>query len=614
MGAQVFVLTYLQLAALLFALNHFPETLPKRWETISLYVGLCCQQEVLESGGSLSVSVEVTKESAEPSKRRTRRSFSGHAKECKEIAAILKTEYALLCTSTEHLYQPLLTAPDISSPLKPLILTPPVSTCCGSRLTLRNRPSFPLVYTSSGTYIAASYHSHCKICFTTYYPSFYEKNTERYLYDLSSLKYLQMSSQTGFEIRYLENVTNQLSICSSTFESISELYSINNMETDNLRLSKLLYFSRGQSSEMPWKLNPQRLEEGWFLYRIGLFYQERGEMKVNMSTELKNCRRDLEILCKGVYDIIITEVPRWIYHSCSVPGCTQRFAVLDGNEKITRTMCSAPQCKVKIPTTGISVMSVCPNTPKLGGNCHQASKYCCTHSSLEQSTSGCSCPILDLTTDPDNRKLHHLNEKEVGREHLDCQDVGGGCRKKSSVNHYLQRTAGIAAIVRPCGIIANVTEMYTCESMTQMYLFLLGTFARGKDIQHLKFLGYDRACGLEPFLQNLAKKDIYLAKYLLKNTKFLVDRFHVKGHTEQGCLPPVDNPKCKYHPDLPVFSEISNVNTECAEQAFRWLNKLKLSLRQMSRYKFNFYLYEMVNIHNKLRELHLKENKKLSQS
>ena len=96
---------------------------------------------------------------------------------------------------------------------------------------------------------------------------------------------------------------------------------------------------------------------------------------MNMHTELVNCRRDLELLCKGVYDVIITEVPKWLYHTCSTSGCAQRFAVLDGNEKLTRTMCSAPQCKVKIPSTGISVMSVCPNTPELGGNHHQASKY-----------------------------------------------------------------------------------------------------------------------------------------------------------------------------------------------------------------------------------------------
>ena len=183
--------------------------------------------------------------------------------------------------------------------------------------------------------------------------------------------------------------------------------------------------------------------------------------------------------------------------------------MLDGNEKVTRTMCSAPKCKVKLPSTGISVMSVCPNTPKLGGGGHQASKYCTVHKDLEDTV------VLDLTSDPENHKIGHLSSLEVRNDFdLDAQDVGDGCRKKSNIKHYLDRTAGIAAIVRPCGVIVNVTEMYTCESMTQMYLFLLSSFARGKDVQHLKILGYDRACGLEPFLQNLAKKKISLAKYL----------------------------------------------------------------------------------------------------
>ena len=140
-----------------------------------------------------------------------------------------------------------------------------------------------------------------------------------------------------------------------------------------------------------------------------------------------------------VHDIIITEVPKWIHHICTVPGCVHRFAMLDNNEKLTRTMCSAPQCKVKIPSTGISVMSVCPNTSELGGNYHLASKYCGAHNTLHQSSTPSSASVLDLATDPDSLKLRHLNEQEVGSKCLDCQDVGDGCRKKSNVTHYLEK-------------------------------------------------------------------------------------------------------------------------------------------------------------------------------
>ena len=88
----------------------------------------------------------------------------------------------------------------------------------------------------------------------------------------------------------------------------------------------------------------------------------------------------------------------------------------------------------------------------------------------------------------------------------------------------------------------------------------------------------------------------------------LVDRFHVSKHTEKCCIPVANNPLCKYNPDLPEFKEVSGVNTECAEQAFRWLNGLKYSVRQI---RYNFFLHELINVHNRLCELKLKSIGKL---
>ena len=353
MALQVFVLTYLQLAALLLALNHFPEALPKRWETISIYVGLCShllsEDATHQSNPDILVEVYEQVEGAEPAKQKKRRKFSGNSKECKEVAAIIRTtRYADMCRTTELLYQPLLSTPIISSPLKPMILTPHVMDCCESRIAIRSRPSFPLVYTKTGTYIAASYHGHCQKCGKTYHYSYYEDNEEQILYDFSEVKYLQISTQTAFEIDYLDSVTNHLSICSSTFESVAELYTIGNMKSDNARLSNLIEFSRVASSDIPWKLNHQRLEEAWFIHRIGMFYQQRGILNVNLHTEIRNCRKDIEKLCSNVYDVIVKEVPRWISHMCSVPGCAERFAMLDGNEKLTRSMCSAKSRSLKL--------------------------------------------------------------------------------------------------------------------------------------------------------------------------------------------------------------------------------------------------------------------------
>lgn len=117
-------------------------------------------------------------------------------------------------------------------------------------------------------------------------------------------------------------------------------------------------------------------------------------------------------------------------------------------------------------------------------------------------------------------------------------------------------TAGVMALVRPCGIFVNTTEMYTCESPTQVYLFLVMKCARANDIDRLKYLGYDRACDLTwRQRQHTPNKHVML----------LVDNFHVAKHTEPCCMPP-DNPLCKYPPSLPPLTEIHGVDTECAKQ------------------------------------------------
>ena len=72
---------------------------------------------------------------------------------------------------------------------------------------------------------------------------------------------------------------------------------------------------------------------------------------------------------------------------------------------------------------------------------------------------------------------------------------------------------------------------------------------------------------------------------------------------------PPDNPECKYHPKLQRFSEIDGVNTECAEQSFRWLNRLKLSMKRMQQHKFNFFLFVITDSHNLHIEQCLREKK-----
>ena len=151
--------------------------------------------------------------------------------------------------------------------------------------------------------------------------------------------------------------------------------------------------------------------------------------------------------------------------------------------------------------------------------------------------------------------------------------------------------------------------MFTHESPTQVFLFLLRTFCGDvQNIQRLRYLGYDRACSLVPFLKNQAEYGSAGAKLLLDNIEFLVDIFHVTKHTERVCMPLEDNPECLYHLHLPKFEQIKHVNTESCEQGFRRLNQYGQLTRKMTQYKRNVLFWFVNDKFNEYLELELKSN------
>ena len=250
-------------------------------------------------------------------------------------------------------------------------------------------------------------------------------------------------------------------------------------------------------------------------------------------------------------------------------------------------MCAAPKERIVAGRTRetrvLNIIQCCPNTPTLGGHHQQPSRYCSGHKHLDDMGSDADSDqtvcgqVLVL---PEHNLLQTHSEPILPDNDDDSFLVG--CKKKQNINRFHDRTAGILAAVRPCGIIVNFMEMFTCESPTQVYIFIYTTFGRClEDLRRLQYLGYDRACDFHPFLENLARKGSAGAKILLENTGMMVDLFHCKKHTESCCMPP-DNPDCKYHPHLPKFAEVHGVNTECAEQAFKWLGKFKLNCRKMT--------------------------------
>lgn len=140
------------------------------------------------------------------------------------------------------------------------------------------------------------------------------------------------------------------------------------------------------------------------------------------------------------------------------------------------------------------VMSVCPDTPYL----LKKSKYCDKHHYLEEQDGATKKGRIVVTIDTIDQRvstkvLPYIDDLTAN----DDMSVHVGCKSSGKVNRFNERTAGVMAIVQPCGIIVDYAERLTCESPTQLFIQLLRLKCDSNI--NLKYLGYDRACEFEPY-------------------------------------------------------------------------------------------------------------------
>ena len=173
-------------------------------------------------------------------------------------------------------------------------------------------------------------------------------------------------------------------------------------------------------------------------------------------------------------------------------------------------------------------------------------------------------------------------------------------------------TRGILVACCPCGHILFWTEIYKCESISQVYAFLVHLW---KNWGQVSTVIYDDSCHLKKYAMNKKRiipdipETVALSKatygnityfrelnYLIFN-EIVVDRMHFKNHIDVWC---------KKNCDPDKTPELEGVNTEVCEQTFSWLNGYAKILRHANRQRFNFILDQVIDFHNNVK---LKKNK-----
>ena len=229
-------------------------------------------------------------------------------------------------------------------------------------------------------------------------------------------------------------------------------------------------------------------------------------------------------------------------------------------------MCMAEKQRIIGKLGEVNTYSLCTRNP-IRGNQHQdAKKYC----SLHEGGPNILPDVLDLR--PVTRQFAKTLPNVI--------TSGEGCKQEKDVMQFYHRSAGMFYAFRPCGIRLSHWEMFTSESLSSVFTWLVDLFPSTPDLfTFLRGIVYDRACDLKPFIRRLAKEGNSVAAEYLK-LQYIVDIFHCEKHTEPKCV--LGNPACEFHPHLEEFLHVRNMNTEVAEQSFNLINPFKYMTRKMA--------------------------------
>ena len=246
--------------------------------------------------------------------------------------------------------------------------------------------------------------------------------------------------------------------------------------------------------------------------------------------------------------------------------CSERFVVIDGNEKLYRFVCAIEKTKVAGNPGEVNYYDLCIRNPVRGNQHSSCEKFCSYHLNGEAAST-----IEQLDMRPITRSM------AKSMPHVICS--GEGCKSNDKIDKFFSRTAGTFYVFRSCGIRLGNFEMYTAESLSSVFTYLLDLFGESPNPAHLKGIVYDRACDLYPFIKRLSCEGNNASKNYLQ-MDYIVDCFHVEKHTQPKCT--LGNQECMFHPGLKKFSHVKKMNTEIAEQSFSKLNPFKYATRKMN--------------------------------
>ncbi|CAF1560384.1 unnamed protein product [Rotaria magnacalcarata] len=203
------------------------------------------------------------------------------------------------------------------------------------------------------------------------------------------------------------------------------------------------------------------------------------------------------------------------YYAICEGNCSSTI-VLDGHQKATKRVCAIKN--ISVPSYDGAIRDV-----KVGCSATPVFKSKNYREHLLSNDNRSSEPELSNVRLPRTRR-NVRNQMELGsfQFNLRCKTL-----KSSQYKRILRRTSGIIAAAYNCGFICSLSELFGCESISQVYNFLLYMS------QHIEkfpdIIIYDGACHLKLFIENSNNfVQTLMQKKSLKKRKFFVINYIIE--------------------------------------------------------------------------------------
>jgi hypothetical protein len=322
-------------------------------------------------------------------------------------------------------------------------------------------------------------------------------------------------------------------------------------------------------------MNRFHLQKTWFLWRLGhLCESENFRMPVPDQQDFHTTLLDLLPFIKQLF------TKKWgkrDYHRFCKQPCSATI-VLDGHQKATRRVCAIKN--IHIPSVDGSIRDVkvgCSATPAF------KSKKCQEHSLTNEDNDDDRPQHPNMRRTRIHNYLRRKRRVQAVQFNLRCKTL-----KSLQYKRILHRTSGIVAAAYNCGFVCSIYELFGCESITQIYNFLLYMYQNIENFPDI--LIYDDACHLKLFIDNSNNFiQITRATQKLQRLKVFCDKLHYRNHVD---------PWCRRNTN-PYNDPIANTtNTEVCEQIFAWLAQYKNIVRGFNESTFLIYICLLCDLYN----------------